>query len=94
MNFNNDKELYRVIGKNIKLYRKFSKLTQVQLAEKAEISISYLSKIEADSCDKSMSISMLNQIANALDVEITDFFKEENNNVKNSQYLWWWFKNK
>ena len=47
MNFNNDKELYRVIGKNIKLYRKFSKLTQVQLAEKAEISISYLSKIEA-----------------------------------------------
>ena len=83
MNFNNDKELYRVIGKNIKLYRKFSKLTQVQLAEKAEISISYLSKIEADSCDKSMSISMLNQIANALDVEITDFFKEENNNVKN-----------
>lgn len=84
MNFNNDKDLYRVIGKNIKLYRKFSKLTQVQLAEKAEISISYLSKIEADSCDKSMSISMLNQIANALDVEITDFFKEENNNVKNS----------
>ena len=84
MNFNNDKELYRVIGKNIKLYRKFSKLTQVQLAEKAEISISYLSKIEADSCDKSMSISMPNQIANALDVEITDFFKEENNNVKNS----------
>ena len=84
MNLNNDKELYRVIGKNIKLYRKFSKLTQVQLAEKAEISISYLSKIEADSCDKSMSISMLNQIANALDVEITDFFKEENNNVKNS----------
>lgn len=84
MNFNNDKELYRVIGKNIKLYRKFSKLTQVQLAEKAEISISYLSKIEADSCDKTMSISMLNQIANALDVEITDFFKEENNNVKNS----------
>lgn len=84
MNFNNDKELYRVIGKNIKLYRKLSKLTQVQLAEKAEINISYLSKIEADSCDKSMSISMLNQIANALDVEITDFFKEENNNVKNS----------
>lgn len=84
MNFNNDKELYRVIGKNIKLYRKLSKLTQVQLAEKAEISISYLSKIEADSCDKSMSISMLNQIANALDVEITDFFKEENNNVKSS----------
>ena len=84
MNFNNDKELYRVIGKNIKLYRKLSKLTQVQLAEKAEISISYLSKIEAGSCDKSMSISMLNQIANALDVEITDFFKEEINNVKSS----------
>lgn len=52
MNFNNDKELYRVIGKNIKLYRKFSKLTQVQLAEKSWNKHSYLSKIEADSCDK------------------------------------------
>jgi transcriptional regulator with XRE-family HTH domain len=76
MYFNRDADLYRVIGANIKHYREQAKLTQVQLAEQAKISISYLSKIEAAGCDKSLSISVLNQIANALDIEITEFFKE------------------
>lgn len=77
MHFKNDTDLYRVIGTNIKHYRKQAELTQVQLAEHAKISISYLSKIEAAGCDKSLSISVLNQIANVLSVEISDFFKEE-----------------
>lgn len=76
MHFNSDTELYCVIGANIKQYRAQAKLTQVQLAEQAGISISYLSKIEAAGCDKSLSISVLNQIANVLDVEICEFFKE------------------
>ena len=76
MHFENDTDLYRVIGANIKHYREQAKLTQVQLAERAKISISYLSKIEAAGCDKSLSISVLNQIANALGVEISEFFKE------------------
>lgn len=76
MYFENDTDLYRVIGANIKNYREQAKLTQVQLAEQAKISISYLSKIEASGCDKSLSISALNQIANALGVEISEFFKE------------------
>ena len=61
---------------NIKYYREQAKLTQIQLAEQAQISISYLSKIEAAGCNKSMSISVLNQIANVLGVEISEFFKE------------------
>ena len=81
MYFENDIDLYRVIGANIKNYREQSKLTQVQLAEQAKISIRYLSKIEASGCDKSLSISVLNQIANALGVEISEFFKEVNANV-------------
>lgn len=76
MHFENDIDLYRVIGANIKHYRELAKLTQVQLAERAKISISYLSKIEAAGCDKSLSISVLNQIANVLSVEINEFFKE------------------
>ena len=75
MYFNNDADLYRVIGANIKNYREQVKLTQVQLAEQAKISISYLSKIEAAGCDKSLSISVLNQIANVLGVEITEFLR-------------------
>ena len=76
MRFNNDTDLYRVIGSNIKYYREQAKLTQVQLAERADISVSYLSKIEASGCNKSLSISVLNQIANVLDIEIIKFFKE------------------
>lgn len=77
MYFKNDTDLYRVIGTNIKHYREQSNLTQVQLAEQAKISISYLSKIEVTGCNKSLSISVLNQIANTLGVEINKFFKEE-----------------
>lgn len=76
MYFHNDTAPYRVIGTNIKCYREQSNLTQVQLAEQAKISISYLSKIEAAGCDKSLSISVLNHIANVLGVEISKFFKE------------------
>jgi transcriptional regulator with XRE-family HTH domain len=76
MYFQNDTDLYRVISTNIKHYREESKLTQIQLAEQAKISMSYLSKIEAAGCDKSLSISVLNQIANVLGVEIIEFFKE------------------
>jgi len=79
MYFKNDSDLYHVIGTNIKHYREQSKLTQVQLAEQTKISISYLSKIEAAGCNKSLSISVLNQIANVLNVEISEFFKEVQN---------------
>lgn len=76
MHFNNDNDLYRVIGTNIKHYREQAHLTQVQLAEQTQISISYLSKVEAAGCNKSLSISVLNHIANVLDIEISEFFKE------------------
>ena len=79
MHFQNDTDLSHVIGTNIKHYREEANLTQVQLAEQAKISISYLSKIEATGCNKSLSISVLNQIANVLDVEIGEFFKEVSN---------------
>lgn len=74
MHFTNEIELYQVIGSNIKYYREQAKLTQIQLAEKVRISISYLSKLEASGCNKSPSISILNHIANALDIDITEFF--------------------
>ena len=74
MQFSNEAELYKVIGSNIKYYRGQAGLTQIQLSEQLQISISYLSKIEASGCTKSLSISVLNHIANTLDVNITEFF--------------------
>lgn len=75
MQFSSETELYQVIGSNIKYYREKAGLTQIQLSEKLQISISYLSKIEASGCTKSLSISVLNHIANTLDVDIKEFFQ-------------------
>lgn len=75
MQFSNEAELYKVIGSNIKYYREQVGLTQIQLSEQLQISSSYLSKIEASGCTKSLSISVLNHIANTLNVDITEFFQ-------------------
>ena len=76
MLFESDAKLYTVIGKNIKRYRISAGLTQVQLCDKAGISLSYLTKLESEKCDKSISLSFLNLLANTLNVDITEFFKE------------------
>lgn len=75
MAFTNDQELYSTVSKNIKFYRKKAGLTQIQLAEEAQCSLSYIAKIEAPGCDKSISLSTLNQIANVLNVNITVFLE-------------------
>lgn len=75
MKFSSDSELYKTIGRNIKYFRELRKLTQSDLAELAGISLSYVSKLEAEGCEKSVSISTLNSIANALDVKLTNFFE-------------------
>ena len=77
MYFKNDNELFKTIGNNLRIFRKKANLTQAQLVESVGISISYLSKIEANNCDKSISLSILNQIANFLEIDIINFFKEE-----------------
>ncbi len=74
MHFSNEVELYQVIGSNIKFFREKAGFTQTQLSEKLQISISYLSKLEASGCKKSVSLSMLNHIANTLNVDIKEFF--------------------
>lgn len=76
MYFKNDKELFKTIGNNIQYFRKKANLTQNQLADEVGISLSYLSKIEASNCDKGISISVLNQIANCLNIDIIEFLKE------------------
>lgn len=76
MLFESDEKLYAVIGKNIKKYRISAGLTQVQLCEKTGISLSYLTKLESAKCEKSISLSFLNLLANTLNIDITAFFKE------------------
>ena len=68
---NKHAEKYRKIGKQIKYYRKEKNLTQQELANKINISKSYLSKIEAQNCIKSFSVEVLMDIADALEVPVS-----------------------
>lgn len=65
---------FKLISENIKKYRIQNKLTQRELADKVGISLSYLTKIEAANCNKSFSLHVLFDIADALDVDIREFF--------------------
>ncbi len=73
MDFNHYDE-YKKIGLKIKELRKQKNMTQAELAEKLDISISYLTKIEAKNCRKSFSLSILFDLAEILEVNIKYFF--------------------
>lgn len=62
------------IGRTIKIERAKRKMTAKQLAEKAEISSSYLSEIENEK--QYPSINMLNRISVALGITLEDLFIE------------------
>ena len=67
-------ERYKVISRNIKKYRKIKNMTQKELSEKVGISLSYLTKIEAEKCNKTFSLDVLFDIADVLDIDIKNFF--------------------
>ena len=64
----------KLLGEKVKVLRKNAGLTQEQLAEKAEIDLSYLGRIEMG--QENPSLKYLNKLATALGVkvpELTDF---------------------
>lgn len=67
-------EKYREIGRKVAFYRNLRGLTQEELAEKIEVSVSHISKIEAPQANTSLSLDMLYLIAEGLDVDIAAFF--------------------
>ena len=66
--------IYNVIGKNIKKYRKVKGWTQRELAEKLLLSDSFIAKLESVT-HQTISIDTLEQIANILEVPIVKFFE-------------------
>ncbi|MDE2029706.1 MAG: helix-turn-helix transcriptional regulator [Alphaproteobacteria bacterium] len=65
-------DICTLIGTNIRKLRNSKKLSQEELAFRAEIDRSYLSEIENGY--KNLSVVMLERIATALDVKITALF--------------------
>ena len=76
----NDNYYYNLIRKNIKKYRIKANLTQQELADKAGITMNYLSKIESERMNRGFSIVIIGRIADALEIDIRKLFDEEQNN--------------
>jgi transcriptional regulator with XRE-family HTH domain len=62
---------YKKIGQKIKYYRRRKGLTQQELADEISISLSYLTKIEAQNCDKPFSLEVLFEVSDALNIPVT-----------------------
>lgn len=67
-------EKYRQLALNIAYYRKKAHLTQIQLAEKIGISRTHMSNIEAPGVPTPFTTTVLFDIADALDVELSQLF--------------------
>ncbi|MBI3399550.1 MAG: helix-turn-helix transcriptional regulator [Deltaproteobacteria bacterium] len=67
------KDVKKLFGTRMKELRKNIGLSQEQLAEKAEVSSKYISRIEMG--QHFPSIDTLVKLANALNVELKDFFE-------------------
>lgn len=79
--FKNEKELYSIIGKNIRYYRKLyslnkKELTQENLAEIANVSTSLIGNLESKKTYQGISIYNLYKISKILEVPIEVFFND------------------
>lgn len=71
----NGQDVRTLLGKRVQFYRKQRQLSQAALAEKANISITFLSKIERGI--KYPTSETISGIANGLGVELYDLFRQE-----------------
>ena len=72
-------ELFKIIGKNIKYYRKLynlekGKMTQEKLAELADVSIALIGNLESEKINQGLSVFTLWKISKALEIPIEYLF--------------------
>lgn len=71
-------DVYLIVAKNIRKYRKLAKMTQYELAMKTGYSYAYIRRLEAPKCVKSFSLQAICHIANVINVDIGKLFMDEN----------------
>jgi transcriptional regulator with XRE-family HTH domain len=74
-------EQYDTFRENIKYYRKKLNLTQEALAEKSDLSISYIKQIESNKEFKNVSLTVILKLSKALGVSVDKLFIIEIKNV-------------
>lgn len=65
---------FRLLGLTIAYYRKLRGLTQAELAEATNLSLTHISNIEAPNGKTSISLNKLFDIAEVLEVPVKDLF--------------------
>ena len=83
-------ELYKIIGKNIKYYRKLynlekGKMTQEKLAELTDVSIALIGNLESEKIDQGISVFTLWKISKALEIPIENLFNGIDNDNNSLQ---------
>lgn len=67
---------YLVFSENIKKIRRKRSLTQEELAELSDLSISYVKQIESCKDFKNITLTTMLKLSKALDVSISDLFSD------------------
>jgi transcriptional regulator with XRE-family HTH domain len=74
---NYNSNIKSVICQNIKKYRKQKKISVIELAEKLDVSVNHLKRIESINDRNNISLITLYKISIILGVRIDKFFEED-----------------
>lgn len=74
-------ELFKIIGSNVKYYRKLynlnkGKMTQENLAELVDISTALIGNLESDKISQGISVLTLWKISKTLEISVEDLFDD------------------
>lgn len=77
-----EKDIYYIVGQNIKKQRKLKGLTQLELANKTFYSYEFIRKVESKSaCRNTFSLDTVSKIALALNIDIRLLFEPLNDEI-------------
>lgn len=73
---NKNNDIYLLVARNIKKNRRLKGMTQKELANLSGYSYAYIRRLEGPKCIKNFSIQTVYELANAMDIDIKELFKE------------------
>ena len=74
---NMNEEIFQTISRNIKKYRAFLGYSIEKLAKISNLDVDYLKKLEDDGVDGSITVGILESIADSLDIPLNKLLKDE-----------------